>query len=377
MISILPKLDGLTKEELNKHIEEGNISVRPARLIPFDRSGDETALTTAFLSALRLVREFRKEILSDIKFNQGSEILYFTEVSFKEFPDCRLDGMIISLKQNKKSGVVGFNYMKKEWVNLVEQIVAGSTLKLNSPEVIETVHSWIQEEQDLALYLRRSLGVLVDSRSQKYRNSSKQKVEDYKRQLIEDKQLFFNYKIKNVVSDIKVIAYFDKRAMEFQVSLPVGEGTSRGKIGWLKKQLEACSKKSAEFEEYKSNIYIDILFKNSSKSERINYNTLFLIQNEYNDKEIREFRLLVNKDYGKLFLSTGKFIEKLEADTLQFYGLLVQYLKKWVEKAPEAVKDPNAVKYSDVKQENSGLSEIDELKKDQDSEIVNKEFINK
>lgn len=454
------KLQGLSKEEFYEHIKNGLISVRHSRLIPFDRAGDEMALTSVFLSALRLVREFRKEIFSNLKIPQGGEVLYFSEVSFKDCPDCRLDGAVLVFKagkivdvavfemkngnnpldkmqiekyaelckslkieklvtvsnqfvsdisycpvgvkslknfsrfhlswtyiltvahillfknevaiqdedqieimrevleylENKKSGVVGFNYMKKGWTLFSEQVVSGATLKLNSLEVEETVASWIQEEQDLALFLSRSLGVLVDTRNQKYKDS-KQKQEELKRILVNDKQLYFNFKIKNVISDIKTMAYFDKRAIEFQVSIPVGVGSSRSKISWLKKQLDGCSKKNDSFDNITANIYIDLLFRNSSKVERLKYNSLAGIQNEYNDREIREFKVLINRDYGKLFLSPGKFIENLEKDSLEFYDLIVQHLKKWQEKAPTAKNE--AVAYNGMNNEiylNEGAS---------------------
>lgn len=435
------KLNGMSIEDFNKNVKEGNITVRTSRLIPFDRAGDEMALTSVFLSALRLVREFRKEIFNDLKIPQGGSVLYLSEITFKSFPDCRLDGAIIVIKskkivdvtifemkngsseleeaqlkkytelckamkieklvtvsnqfvsdvthcpvgiknlknftryhlswtyiltiahillfknkvaiedqdqveimkevlsylENKKSGVIGFNYLKKGWVCLVDQVVSGSTLKMKSAEVEDTVASWIQEEQDLALFLSRNLGVLVDTKNSKNKDRN-QKREELKKELITDKKLTFSLKIKNVVSEIKTIAYFDKRAIEFQVNLSLGAGSSRSKIGWLRKQLENCSKKNDKFELFKSNIYIDLLFKNSSKMERISYNNFLTIQNEYNDKEIREFRVVVNKDYGRIFSSTGKFIENLEFDSLDFYRYIVQYLKPWQDKAP-SVKD--------------------------------------
>lgn len=453
-MNIISRLQGLTLEEFNQHIQEGNIQVRPARLIPFDRAGDEMALTSVFLSALRLVREFRKAIFSELNLSQSGDIHYYTELSFKDRPDSRIDGVIIIFKsgkiqdvavfemkngnneldpvqlekytelcrnlkieklvtisnqftsdinscpvgiknlksftryhlswtyvltlahillftndiaiedqdqveimrevleylENKKSGVVGFNYMKKGWAELVEQIVAGTTLRLNSPEVEDTVQSWIQEEQDLALFLSRSLGIMVDTRNKK--GQGKQKLEEFKRDLIRDHQLEFNFRIKNVVSEIKTTAYFNKRAVELQVSLPVGSGGSRLKLSWLKKQLDYCQKKAPEaLDLLKPTICIDVLFKNSGKAERLNFNSFYLLKNEYNDRDIREFKVSLTKDYGRVFAAPGKFIEALESDSLDFYRLLVQHLEKWQEKAPEAKEKP--VGYKQVEEENS------------------------
>lgn len=64
-MNTISRLQGLTLEEFNQHIQEGNIQVLPARLIPFDRAGDEMALTSVFLSALRMIREFKVSLTKD------------------------------------------------------------------------------------------------------------------------------------------------------------------------------------------------------------------------------------------------------------------------------------------------------------------------
>ena len=59
------KLVGLKKEDFDILVKlpDSPIQVRPARLIPVVKTGDEMALTSIFLSSLKLVKEFRDKVL--------------------------------------------------------------------------------------------------------------------------------------------------------------------------------------------------------------------------------------------------------------------------------------------------------------------------
>jgi hypothetical protein len=94
--------------------EENNIFLREARLIPLAGAGDEMALTSVFLSALRLIEEFRKLISRDIEISSSGNIHVFTEISFGvENPDKlkrdstkRIDGMIVVERGSKIKDIV-------------------------------------------------------------------------------------------------------------------------------------------------------------------------------------------------------------------------------------------------------------------------------
>ena len=91
----LTKIVGLKKTDFDSFVEEKAIFVRPARLIPAFKPGDEMALTSIFLSALRLIKEFRYMISSTLRFSKSGKVFYYTEVSFSDIKDIRLDGLII------------------------------------------------------------------------------------------------------------------------------------------------------------------------------------------------------------------------------------------------------------------------------------------
>ena len=94
----LTKIIGLKKSEFDEFIKNGELQIREARLIPFSKPGDEMALTSVILSSLRLIKEFRKKILSDAKMMIGGQIYVFTEIVFSQFPELRVDGLLIIVK---------------------------------------------------------------------------------------------------------------------------------------------------------------------------------------------------------------------------------------------------------------------------------------
>ena len=113
----LKKIIGLEKTEFDSYLkaEENNqqkrqILVRPARLIPVLKPGDEMALTSIFLSSIKLIKEFRNNIFKEIKFPKGGKCFYYTEVSFpdSEFKGSRIDGLIINVSKGVIQDAVFF-----------------------------------------------------------------------------------------------------------------------------------------------------------------------------------------------------------------------------------------------------------------------------
>ena len=59
------KLIGMSVNDFDSLLSSGKeLYLQPARLIPFYKPGDEMAITSIFLSALRLVNEFRNRTCS-------------------------------------------------------------------------------------------------------------------------------------------------------------------------------------------------------------------------------------------------------------------------------------------------------------------------
>ena len=75
--------------------------IRPARLISLYRPGDEMALTSIFLSALRLIEEFRHQVFQTLRLPRGGAIHVFTEVEFLLHKQKRVDGLIVVVRGKK------------------------------------------------------------------------------------------------------------------------------------------------------------------------------------------------------------------------------------------------------------------------------------
>ena len=94
------KLPGLPFESVAA-LRGKEFHLRPARLISLYRPGDEMALTSIFLSALRLIDEFRRQVFQTLRLPKGGTIHVFTEVEFLLHKQKRVDGLIVIVKGKK------------------------------------------------------------------------------------------------------------------------------------------------------------------------------------------------------------------------------------------------------------------------------------
>ena len=91
----LTKIVGIKKSEFDEFTQNGELQLREARLIPLFKPGDEMGLTSVILSSLRLIKEFRKMVLSEARIMTGGQIYVYTEATFSKFPESRVDGLLI------------------------------------------------------------------------------------------------------------------------------------------------------------------------------------------------------------------------------------------------------------------------------------------
>lgn len=445
MVDLMPKKIGklisLKKSDFNDFIKAKEISLTKPRLIPIFKLGDEMALTSVLLSTIRLVKEFREEIFSEAKLQKGGSLYVYTEVAFKDFPNSRIDGLILVVKsgtirdaailemkngrnnldkeqiekyqqiakkygipkfitvsnqfvsdssqspvetrkilglemyhfswtylltiahillfkndtniededqveimrevvryfENDKSGVVGVNQMSQGWVSVVEKINSGSKIKVSDADVFDTVLSWQQEEHDMTLSLSRMLGIHVNSGEIKFKGKLEERLKADSRSFVESKQLSSVLRVKGAVSDIRINAFFEKRTVEMLVSLkPPSDKTYKGQLGWIKRQFDTCEKRNPElFNALANNVYLEVLIKNSSNTDRFSLSNFESTYESLKGKEIREFKIIYLLDFGKSFSSTKKFVEVIEEMLKNYYIGIVQYLTKWEPSAPK------------------------------------------
>ena len=133
------KLIGLKKTDFDTLVKQPDspVQIRPARLIPVIKTGDEMALTSIFLSSLKLVKEFRDSIFKDIKLSRNGRFYFYTEVCFPKIDkNSRIDGLIIVTKNNviKEATLVevksGNNELDPQQIK--KYINIGKALKVNN-----------------------------------------------------------------------------------------------------------------------------------------------------------------------------------------------------------------------------------------------------
>jgi len=152
----LNKLVGLKEEDFKYFIGTSQIQYTNARLIPLLKTGDEMALTSIFLSSVRLVKEFRNLIFKHLKLPKSGKFYYLTEVSFPELSKNRIDGLIVIIKSGKISNAVIFE-MKKE-SNLIEKkqleeyVVLAQKLKI--PNVVTISNQYVSDPSESPVDIR-------------------------------------------------------------------------------------------------------------------------------------------------------------------------------------------------------------------------------
>jgi len=437
----LGKLVGLKKESFNEYIKAKEISVVRPRLLPVYKLGDEMALTSVLLSALRLVKEFREQFFQTAKMSRGGKAYFYSEVAFSDFPESRIDGLIVIVKagviqdaailevkngrdkldkaqleryqsiaralsipnfitvsnefvteptqspvllkqyksidqyhyswtylltvahvllyknmsniededqveimkevvryfESEKTGVIGYSRMSPEWAQTIEKIKDGALVKASDEGVRSAVRSWQQQERDMALALSRGIGLIVECGEARYKGNMALRLDDDCKKLVADEQLISVFKIKGAAADIRIKCLLNKRTMELSVTLKAPDNkTTKGKIGWLKKQIETCLKKQPKIiESLSKEIFIEPCVKGARLNERFILEDFDKISDCLATKQLREFTILQVKYLGAKFLSPTKFVDVSELMLQEFYTGVVQNVTKWEPQAPK------------------------------------------
>lgn len=439
------KLVGLSIDDFNKAIKEGDLRAREARLIPILKAGDEMALASVLLASFKYVKEFREKFFKAVKFKKSAQIYYFTEVQFehREYASSRLDGLILSVSkgiikdamilefkgkngkvdpsqidqylslnkttfkvdklisvspeyvpdidhlpytpirkskavhlyhfswsrlkniaslllfqngdniededqvniltevmhylESDTNGLRGFSQMKKGWGNVVTAIKTG--VKPEAYDLEEAVQSWLEEQTDMAHLLSGELGVPVSTSSAKKDGSLVKKLKSEINSLSKTNQLKFQLLIKDVVSDIKVVADFRNETIEMSIDLDAPSEDSkrnRSRLTWLNNQLKRAQERESEaFNKLSDDIFIDVSVKFGRQPIRYKLSDFHLAWDDLvNEKDITSYSIMAIKDIGAKFKSNKKFVELIEQMMFDYYQGLVQNLKSYTRPAP-------------------------------------------
>jgi len=156
--SKVTKLIGLKEDVFLELLKTNQIQHKRARLIPLLKTGDEMALTSIFLSALRLVKEFRYSVFKDIKMPRSGKFHYLTEVRIPELSKHRIDGLIVCIKSGKVSDAAIFEMKKENNILDKKQIsdYINLGLKLKIPRLVTISNQFVSSPDQSPFSIKHS-----------------------------------------------------------------------------------------------------------------------------------------------------------------------------------------------------------------------------
>lgn len=267
---------------------------------------------------------------------KGQLLLFKNDYNIEDEDQVQIMAEALHYFENPISGTSGYTQMKPGWKELAENIRAQKPLKQTDEYIEEAVLSWYEEEKDMALLMSRKLGVLVKS-SAKTSDSLKK---DIKR-IVSDNHLASTLSIKDAVSDIKIIAEFERRVVSMGVKItpPLDKG-NKARITWIGKQLENCKKKEGDlFSKMEEDIWVEADIKFAKANIKVKLSELDTLPELTVGKEIQGFHILLIRGFGANFASNKKFIVLLEQMILEYYETVGQHVSTWNRPAPSLHQD--------------------------------------
>ncbi|MEM7573072.1 MAG: hypothetical protein AAF433_09235 [Bacteroidota bacterium] len=153
----LSKLVGIPEAKFVELLQSDLIQYRSARLIPLLKTGDEMALTSILLSAIRLVKEFRHLIFKELGLPKVGTFHFLTEVSFPEIGKERFDGLIVVIKSGKVVDALALE-MKKGTEELTTdkmQVYQDLARKLKIPKLVSVSNQFVSDSKQLPYPIKR------------------------------------------------------------------------------------------------------------------------------------------------------------------------------------------------------------------------------
>jgi len=237
---------------------------------------------------------------------------------------------------DEKSGVSGFHRMSSSWKEVAEKIKNQQALSDNDL-IVNAINSWYQEEADMGLMLSRKLGTLVKMNKESLSNRIEKDIKKIKK----THTLSTKYIVKGAVSDLRILADFDRRTVEMSVyvNAPLDRGVI-ARITWMKNQLDSISDASIS-----DCLFIDADIKYTNNSIKYSLTNIdnFYEHEGIKDKDIIGFKIDLIQP-AKFFQVSG-FVNDIEEMLLNYYKQVVQNLRSWEKPAPKLqdVKEPKVI----------------------------------
>lgn len=253
-------------------------------------------------------------------------LLFDNDENIRDEDQIEIMKEVLHYLDDEKSGVSGFHRMSSGWKEIVEKIK--NQQSLSDKEVIyDAISSWYQEEADMALLLSRKLGTLVKTNKEKVTT----RIDKDLKRLKKSHTLTSKLSVKGAVSDIKIIADFDRRTvmMSVYVNAPMDRGVI-ARISWIKNHLTHLQE--SNLSEY---LFIDADIKYTNKSIKYSHKNIdsFYEYDGIKSTDIIGFNVDLIKSVK--FAQVSGFVNDIEEMLLTYYKNVVQNLKSWEKPAPK------------------------------------------
>lgn len=222
--------------------------------------------------------------------------------------------------------IAGIQQMPPSWQKLVNKVTKGEQIHKGSLETEEIVATWYSEVRELELQLSQKVEANVSVKMLKdHASDPLKRLEHGRKQLADSNELKAEFEIPDLDPSLDVVVDIKAKAIRTSMTIvaPKDIPTSKGKIGWLLKQLQLEQTQQ-------ENISIGMIF-DARKHHPLHYDLKELNENQALRKlpELpKKFVIYSVYQDGKNFPRPRVFIEALEQAVPEFYDNVGQNFRK-------------------------------------------------
>jgi hypothetical protein len=241
-------------------------------------------------------------------------------------------GELVRYLSDPRSGAVAFEGMGAGWTQVRDAVRAG-TLRKGDAAAAAVATRWDDLVRYVSLTLTAELGHAVRHILPAAERSPAARRQALTDALVADGQLHAELSIPDTAGPLVMIA--DLRAKQVTASTVIEapkEGTAKGRVSWLLRQLQATS----------GQLLVEVRTVRWSDSQAA---PLAIVRDDpsvlypSDKRDVREFRLSLTADMGlKRDIGRGSFVESVTGSAQTFYGEVLQNLRGWKPAPPRLKK---------------------------------------
>lgn len=244
---------------------------------------------------------------------------------------------LVRYLQHDSSGVLGTRTLKSGWKEICQKIQVGGTVNKNSADAREAVESWHQLCRDVALDLSLDIGRTVPVYlSRKHSKDQNARLQDDVEQLISANTLECELDVPEAASKLKITADFLRKSVTCSMCLraPEDKATTRGKIGWLLRQLKQTEGKAST---YIRASWPSRMPDTQARLVELEEQGFEVLDNNNSNAQPIAFEIFQTTDLAAKFKGVKVFPEEFAKMVPMFYESVGQFLVPWQPKAPKVI----------------------------------------